>query len=146
MAASVLFVLSIPLLLQNPTRPLVGANSILETERLRQYFANRPDLFAAYEKQVEAVNDLQCNDIGLMTGIDDWEYPIWVMMEASDKHFHLEHIFVNNPSGSLKTEFIPCAIVVTYPTQEQTIIYQNILFGRFNEEEQQISLFISTDP
>ena len=135
MAASVLFVLVIPLWLRNPTRPLVGANSILDTERSRQYFANRPDLFTMYGKQVEAISDFQCNDIGLMTDIDDWEYPIWVMTKTYGMNdINFEHILVDNVSGKLANDFDPCAILSTYPLQEEVITYQGREFVKVRDE------------
>jgi len=130
---------------QNPSRPFLGEKNIFKKERTAQYFASRPDYFRMYEKQAETVNALQCNDIGLMTGIDDWEYPIWVMTKAYGKDdIHFEHLLVDNPSGMLTTDFSPCAILSTYLLQEEIITYQGKEYAKVRDEKQ-LSLFVLSD-
>lgn len=137
----VLSFMSLRYLFLNPTRPLIGTDSILTTDRLNQYFSASPGNFNPYQQLSRTISDLQCNDIGLVANIDDWEYPLWVMTEAYGKDIHLEHILVDNPSGILETGFVPCAIVVTYPLQEQTIIYQNKVFVKYRQANH-LSLFV----
>ena len=140
----ILCLASLHYLFQNPSRPLIGKNNIFTQKRAQQYFANRPDYYQAYENQVDAINNLQCNDIGLITSIDDWEYPLWVLTRTLGKEVYLEHIFVENPSGVLTTDFSPCAILSTYPLQEQTLTYHGKKFVKVRDEKQ-ISLFVVSD-
>lgn len=137
---SILMLASLSYLFLSPERPLLGANSVLITSRFDQYSSSSYN-FDSYREQARVLSQLQCNDIGLMANIDDWEYPLWVMTKAYGKSIHLEHILVDNPSGRLEAEFNPCAIVVTYPFQDQTIIYRNESFSKFSEVDR-LSLFV----
>ena len=136
-----LCLMSLRYVFQNPTRPLVGRDNVLITNRLNQYFSSSPDKFMSYQQVSMAIGDQQCTDIGLMTNIDDWEYPLWVMTEESGSHIHFEHILVDNPSGTLETGFAPCAIIVTYPIQEQTVTYRSREFTKI-QEDGPLSLFV----
>ena len=140
----VLFIFALPFILLNPSRPLLGKNSVLEKDRLVQYFAKAPDDFTAYNEQSKEISRLLCNDIGLLTKSDDMEYPIWVMADTYGKDIDLEHILVNNPSGKLSKGFVPCAIIVTYPVQDQIIRYQNKDFIKTSETGR-LSLFLLSD-
>lgn len=141
LAVAVLTFTSLQYIFQNPTRPLLGKNSILTTDRLHQYFSVMPDYFKSYQSLAQSINKLECNDIGLMMDINDWEYPLWILTRASGRDIHFEHILVDNPSRVLETESAPCAIVVTYPSREQAIIYRNEKFVKFWEVNQ-LSLFV----
>lgn len=124
----ILSVFSLKYVFSNPTRPMLGEKSVLVTDRTSQYFHELPALFGQYQQLSEAIVDLQCDDVALRTEIDDWEYPLWVMTDAHDRGIRFEHIMVENPSGMLDNGFSPCAIVTTYPLQEQTLDYRDRIF------------------
>jgi hypothetical protein len=57
-----------------------------------------------------------CNQIGLIyqNNIYQREYIIWETLKEGKPKFRLEHVNVNNPSGSLDYplgEFTPCAVI-----------------------------------
>ena len=144
LAMLVLFVLALPFILFNPSRPFLGEDSVLRKGRLVQYFAKSSDNYAAYDEQSKLISELPCNDIGLATHNDDWEYPIWVMTKAYGRDIHLEHVLVDNPSVKFDDGFAPCAILVTYPFQDQIIRYQNKDFIKANETGR-LSLFLPSN-
>ena len=139
----ILILASLSYLFLSPARPLIGANSVLITSRLDQYSSSSYN-FESYREQSRVLSKLQCNDIGFMANIDDWEYPLWVMTKAYGKNIYLEHILVDNPSGRLEAGFNPCAIVVTYPFRDSTITYRNKAFIKFSEADR-LSLFVLED-
>jgi 4-amino-4-deoxy-L-arabinose transferase-like glycosyltransferase len=114
----------------NLSRPVFGRNSIFVKDRAAQYFSNQPARMLPYENVAKAANALKCDRIGLMTGSDDWEYPIWALLDMYGKNFTMEHIKVENQSGKLEGNFVPCAIIVTYPQTADTIVYQGKTFTR----------------
>ena len=134
---------SIPYIVTNPSRPLIGPNSVLSSDRKYQYFRTRPELVTPYHKAVNLLESVSCSEVGLITGGDDWEYPIWVMSGADKGHLRIEHIKVDNISRSIFQEFTPCVILSTInePIQE-IFIYGNEYVQIFYDAP--ISVFISS--
>jgi len=108
---------AIPYLLKNQSRSIIGEESILTTSRTKMYFSNRPLLADPYINSVEYILGSQCADIGLLMGANDWEYPIWVLLQNYKREIRIEHINVTNISQKKTREspfvdFIPCALIV----------------------------------
>jgi len=78
-----------------------------------QYFRNRPDLKESYSKTARLIQGMRCKDIGLHMGEDDWEYPLWVLMQETSGHaFRIEHVDVANESSKIPLRnFEPCAVI-----------------------------------
>ena len=55
--------------------------SILQTERKKLYFTNRPDLAEEYIRTAQKAKSLQCFQIGLLSGGDHYEYPIALFLK-----------------------------------------------------------------
>jgi 4-amino-4-deoxy-L-arabinose transferase-like glycosyltransferase len=119
-AIAVMFVLlltSLPWLLSNRYRPLVGSNNIFIVPRIEQYFSNRPRLQKPYVDAVDFLNSKECTKIGLLMGSDPWEYPLWILLEKDKtRTFRIQHVNVKNISGKLEQElpykeFEPCGIM-----------------------------------
>jgi 4-amino-4-deoxy-L-arabinose transferase-like glycosyltransferase len=110
-----LFVLlcSTPWLFSNDNRPLLGNKSILKYDREILYFTSRPHFAPYYIAAAEQLsNNESCRDIGLTsTSGNAHEYQFWVLLsERSENTPQIEHINVNNISGSLPCRtFRPCA-------------------------------------
>jgi Flp pilus assembly protein TadD/4-amino-4-deoxy-L-arabinose transferase-like glycosyltransferase len=123
----VLILASLPWILFNESRPLVGTNSIFATSRLSEYFANRPGLEAPYTQAAALVSQQGCKNVGLsLRGSSVWEYPLWVLLEKDqDQRVRIDHVDVTNVSGTmleqvggLQTE--KCAIIcVDCPEDKQ---------------------------
>ncbi len=63
-----LVALSFPWLLYNSSKPFLGKNNIFTTNRIDQYFINRPTLAGPYLESVQVFLRMQCSDIGLVIG------------------------------------------------------------------------------
>jgi hypothetical protein len=141
LAALVLAVAAIPYLIANPTRPLVGANSIFLEDRLRQYFTNVPDDFSAYDQAARMLRDFKCQRIGLASPLEGREYLVWVTARAYSPETSVEHILVKNASRRFETDSTPCAIITTYPVLESTMAYHNSVYVRTIDTER-FNLFL----
>lgn len=80
-------------------------------------FRNRPDIKPGYLGAARAVRSAQCTQVGLVLDVDDWEYPLWVLLpEVRMSGGRMEHVGVTNVSGRLaskRPDFHPCAVIAT---------------------------------
>jgi len=114
-----LALVSLPWLLGNRNRPLVGDRSVFSAPREEQYFIHRPFRREQYEGMARVVKASGCREVGILSGEDDWEYPLWVLLDAVDgRHpaVRMEHVNVQNASaakGRVRRyrRFSPCVIV-----------------------------------
>jgi hypothetical protein len=104
-------------LLPRPTRKAFWNTeepTVFNTSREDQYFRNRRDLAEPYRAAVARVQATGCRNIGLVLGLDDWEYPLWVLLGASqDGRVQLAHFVSAGHPGT--TTGLPeyCAVIVT---------------------------------
>lgn len=132
---------SIPYVINNAIRPLIGVDSILKKNRISQYFKNSPGRQIRYRATMELCKIYNCNQIGLICGANDWEYPLWVIGNSSQDKVRIEHIGVGNISKKFVFTFEPDAIIMTYPTQEKEKIYQGKTYPKVFEMPP-LSLFV----
>jgi len=111
---------SLPWLLANETRPLITASvdqparNLITRPRAELYVADWPldemlratgvptrgwDLQASYEGAVEALERVGCHDVGLVQGIDSWDYPLWALAHARGFELRIRQIRVGNETG-----------------------------------------------
>ena len=130
--ALVLAMVSLPYLLGNSTRPLVGARSVLLTDRLNQYFyfPSVVDTSASYTAVARILSAADCDRVGLVLSFDDREYLSWVTLRTYEPGAEFEHIMVKNPSGQYGAPFVPCAIVSTTTPGRPQIIYEGRQYVR----------------
>ncbi|NEP52405.1 MAG: hypothetical protein F6K65_27835 [Moorea sp. SIO3C2] len=151
--AVVLIITSFPWALSGRERPLLGANSIFNTSRTEQYFNSKSRIQSAYLGASDVLKSNKCTDIGLYLGDNDWEYPLWILLqEQTDSPVSIEHINVKNISASKSelssnSQFIPCAIFSTKPEPDQTnqaeeITYQNRSYTQAWSKDN-VKIFIS---
>jgi hypothetical protein len=112
----ILLLASIHWVLHNPSRPLIeydGRISIWKSSRFDQYFNNRPSLGASYYSTAGLTNIQKCKDIGLRLEWDDWEYPIWVLIQRMGTQMpRIEHVQVTNKSSKIfLINFEPCVLI-----------------------------------
>jgi len=92
-----LLISAFPWLLSNQSRPLVPIAplsrnaSILANDRVSQYFVKRPSLKSQYLEAVQVLNQTPCRVIGLVSGGNEWEYPLWVLLHETGAHFTIVH-------------------------------------------------------
>ena len=113
---AVLLVLSVPWVVYNNTRPLLGPDTLLSSSRIDQYFSGGPHVRESYVAAMRELRDIGCSRIGLSIGGDAAEYPVWVLagQACGEGQGRIEHIRVENESARLRSyanaPFDPCAI------------------------------------
>ena len=127
--ACILMVAAVPYLLNNPTRSLIGQESVLIKDRISQYFTNQENLEDPYKLTTTAIQSSGCTQVGLIMNPDDWEYPLWVLTGATKGMATLEHIEVENDSARYATNFSPCAVIVIGREPEKELVYQDIVYS-----------------
>ena len=135
---------SIPYVINNKSRSLIGKNSILLKDRISQYFINRPHLESPYKQVMELCSVHNCNQIGLISNLDDWDYPFWILGNLLPSGGRVEHIAVTNVSRKLISNFEPDAIIITYPNQEKEKSFQGKSYPKVFESDR-VNLFIITN-
>ncbi|MBD2121276.1 glycosyltransferase family 39 protein [Trichocoleus sp. FACHB-262] len=119
-------------LLALPNRSDEQSASILTLSRSEVYFSGaRKELQAPYRAAIALIQKHQCRSVGLALGGDDWEYPLWVLMEEqSSSSFQMKSVEVKNESRLAPPEFPDeqlCTVLSTIPTyQPQNLGAQNL--------------------
>ena len=132
-----LMLASLPSFVFSATKPMLGANGIFSSSRTHQYFFKRPELEGPYGAAAQAIADMQCRDVGLVIGVDDWEYPLWVLLkEKTGADVRLRHVNVTNGSGKKLAAqggdkgFAPCAVFLLNAASENSIVVDGRIFNR----------------
>ena len=93
---------------ENEVRPLVGEQSILKQSRTSLYFTVRPERLGPFLAAAAAAAHGKPSRIGLVTGVDDWEYPLRVLVGAQrGAAVPFEHLDVKNQSRNCAPELKP---------------------------------------
>ena len=97
-----LLLLSYPWVTQNMTRPAIGPYSVFSFDRTRLLFIHQGYLIQPYSGLTQSMRECGCNELGLVFGPDDWEYPLWVLMrQHAGAEPRIDHVRVSNASGKL---------------------------------------------
>jgi len=113
--ALLVLITSIPYLLFNPTRPLLGAANVLNVPRSTQYFVKAPYLQQIYQRNAERIAERGCARVALASTHDDPEYFLWVTLKPRMPQAHIRHVRVGNYSQAFefREKTGPdCAVVV----------------------------------
>ena len=133
MAATALLLLaSVPWILFNTTRPLIGlqpdprglelpcllgctaVGSVLQVPEDDLLFANWRPLAAPVDTIAQQIQQQGCQQVGLRIDSLDMEYPFWKVLGAPNNGMRIETIYTFPHLESLKDpEFKPCAIICT---------------------------------
>ncbi len=79
-------------------RPMVGPTSIFAMDRDDQYFISSPGAARVYKGLAAGVAARGAKNIGLVMGVNDYEYPLWVLIQRRSPRARIEHVEVTNPS------------------------------------------------
>lgn len=105
-AIPVLFIPAFLIINRNYLRPLWTnkyADRISVTDaRYKKYFAAKPDAYRQYNTAVQTITEMNYKHIGLMLGVDDWEYPLF--SRFYNKGVHPVHINVTNITKSIAAD------------------------------------------
>lgn len=108
---------SIPYLLLNDLRPIIGEASILKIDRTSQYFAAKSQLKIDYTTVSQLIKRQACQNVGLIIVPNSWEYPLWILLEEKGSPpIRIEHVAVNNMTQAISQRqyfknFSPCSII-----------------------------------
>lgn len=145
----ILFVYSIPFLLLNPSRPLLPykQHCIINTEREKLYFINKPKWYRDYKNVIKKAMNEKVAEIGLSMGENDWEYPLWVLAGRSSVKGQprFRHIGVTDISRKLAKRTSPPLIVLatgknqhSFPNrQKYNVIYASKCITAFKHRSDQ---------
>ena len=114
-----------PALTRNMLRPLMGRDTLYSRSYTYWLFRGQPSAASSYLKAVTLLDDAQCNQIGLIIGGGDWEYPWWHLLEPKQPGVRLEHLHVTNETRFFTDNippFKPCALVVSGMKDPPSII------------------------
>ncbi len=77
--------------------------SVLHNDRRQLYFMSSSALYDEYTGAVESLKGYLGEEVGLVMGGNDWEYPIWVFLDrhAAQGKPVIHHIMVENQTASL---------------------------------------------
>lgn len=126
----------LPLLFGVP-RSLLGESSVFNVAPERKPYLSRPKITDDYLAATKFVNALAPQQIGLVYGEDDWEYPVVRSLRmASDKPLRFEHLAPARPSKRLATDayyrgFRPDAVIAVRPLNaRESIQWKGLEFDR----------------
>ena len=119
----VLALLVLPVFYFNPNKPLVADYTIFNLPR-REVMLMRKNLVVPYIEGVNYLtNEKGCYQVGLYIPNAEWEYPFWRLYADTGLPYRLEHVNVNNVSGSIPmAPFSPCAVIATQTAGEQFVL------------------------
>jgi hypothetical protein len=109
-----LIIAAVPFVINGYPRRLVGKKAIIQLPREQRYFVHSPPTYFFYKTAADLVKHSGCKEVGLMIGSDDWESPLWPMLDVPGSGIRLEHVFVSNGLERVKYplgDFTPCAII-----------------------------------
>ncbi len=114
--ALLLLVSAIPFALLNSLRPLVPmmSTSIFNDSRMDTYFADSHQLWIdSYRSAAQFVSSGTCNYIGVDTSLEDFDYPMFIMLGAghSDREIHYTGVRNLTASYARPESRPPCVVV-----------------------------------
>jgi Dolichyl-phosphate-mannose-protein mannosyltransferase len=128
-----LLLLSVPWVVYNKSRPLLGPHTAIARSRVDQYFVNRMDLREPYAAAMQKVQEVGCSRLGLW--VDDVpEYPLWVLAGQKESATRIEHTYVYNESASsfsvAAASFDPCAmlLIMAHPSIPATLPFRGSVY------------------
>ena len=129
---------SVPWVLGNATRPLTPSPSaiidhfvrgkplpltIITADRSQQYFTNRPALWRPYSVITSLIKKSGAGNIGLHLNGEDWEYPLWVLLDDADGSGpRIEHVEVRNRSGTIGLVNFHPDLIVQFDVQGYPVL------------------------
>jgi hypothetical protein len=146
---AVLLVLSVPWIVYNESRPLLGPYTVLSRSRLDQYFSERPQIREPYVAAMRELRAIGCSTLSLQVGGDAAEYPVWILagQAGGEGQTRIEHIQVENASAGLQPyargPFDPCAtlVVTELPFVPVTLLYNGSVY-RLRRGGSPVGLFV----
>jgi len=97
-------------------------------ERPYGYFVNRTTEYQSYTELCNAIMEGDNKNIGIYLGSNDYEYPLWAMLEGEIAQ--MKHVNVNNSSAVYAEEnFEPDCIIWIGSLPDSTFTYNGIIYS-----------------
>ncbi|MFQ3616993.1 MAG: hypothetical protein SNJ57_17185 [Cyanobacteriota bacterium] len=153
--AALLVVCSLPCVFVSANRPLVSQSffriaskvAIYEVPRVDRYFVSKPKLKELYESAVLDIRANGCQNVGLITAGNSWEYPLWaIAQQQAESPLSFRAVLVGNPSKKLaKDRPPPCSLlVIDSPNTEDEVLVQGLQYRRsatVSDEERKVGVY-----
>jgi hypothetical protein len=104
-------------ILYSSPRPILGPRSIFRIPRDDQYFHTRPELRSGFRRATDIIESCNYRRIGLRLTEDDWEYPLWALLEKDAAGHRIEHVDVRNKSAKLRPESFAPDVVFSWSSR-----------------------------
>ncbi len=128
-ALPLVFVYAFAVSSMNRIRPLVSsemtADVRVSSDRFEKYFANMPHLHPEYKVIAEMLAEMKCVRVGIMMGLDTWEYPLYKFNDSVC--VRPVHVQVSNVSGTLQESEPVDAIVIAGSVRQLSGDYANYI-------------------
>jgi len=116
-----LFGLSLPWLLENNTRPILGwkpwitrTDSVFVAGNEQLIFAMKSGEEDEYQAITSAIESSDCIQIGLMLDSHDYEYLFWYLLKAPESGIEIRSVTASSESARyLDPDYSPCAVICT---------------------------------
>lgn len=139
----VLSLAALPCVLCNQERPLYGdpvrwwfpgkpvAPNIVTADPWQLIFWNNPRRYIAYRDAVARIADRAAAGVGLMTGPDSMEYPLWRMLKGSMPWVRVGHICLGDArSPAPPPRFKPAVMLAVNHAQPPLVTCANGVFAK----------------
>jgi hypothetical protein len=128
-ASAALLILSLPWVLLNRTRPLIGMaplrtsiGSILIEDQATILMPWNPGLRDDYQLSTQAVLESGCTQVSLRASAAFLEYPIWWLLDAPQSGIRIEpYDAAPYLAGTVDESFEPCAVICANCEAETTL-------------------------
>jgi 4-amino-4-deoxy-L-arabinose transferase-like glycosyltransferase len=120
-AAGLLLTASLPWVLLNNTRPIIGLppwptkiESIFTADQDEILLATNPGLRDDFTLTANTIREADCKNVGLVIEADFLEYPLWWLLDAPQSGVQIETLnSYARLSQEINQDFTPCAVVCT---------------------------------
>ncbi|MFO7944157.1 MAG: glycosyltransferase family 39 protein [Anaerolineales bacterium] len=103
--------------LSSALSPFYKGRSVFITERQKLYFMSQFNYYEDYVNAMKEVENRKVDVLGLHLGSNDWEYPLWVLLEkhAINKEPRFIHVWVDNETRELMHDpfVLPDLVIAT---------------------------------
>lgn len=135
--APILLAYALLVSLHNDARPVNA--KMFAGSRYRKYFAGKPDAFGEYARIKDQLQQNNLKNIGLVFGIDDWEYPLFA--DCYSKQINPVYIAVDNITRNSDTTKKQVDCIIATRVNGPYIDYNNRRYYRQDKGNRIIHLY-----
>jgi hypothetical protein len=130
--AAILVYVAVSHALSNMNRPLIGNSSIFKKTETEIIFTKRPQLQHAYEMVLRLLDERGATHVGLISGNDDWEYPLWrIKVPRTLESRVFRHVMVDNFSAKYAdSTWVPDALITLRGERPSDLNLDDIKFEK----------------